>query len=268
MKLWAPLSWVVAVSLLSGDVVAEELTGRQILDEVALRHEAAVQYEEQAMNLVDKKGNQEVRQVRYYARKGQEGLFKYLMTFDSPAGIKGVALLTWQNEGADDDQWLYLPAYGDEAKRVAKGSRRNYFMGTDFTYEDMVSESRDKFSYERKPDELLEGVEHYVVEVSPSDPALVKESGYKSRTVWVRKDNFFIARTDYFDRQGKLLKRQTVSDLVNIQGPMWRGNRSEMENFANGHSTVVQAQTRLFDESAAPEEYFQQRFLTSGRHLR
>ena len=266
---WRRVSILILLGgLLPGPVCAEEMTGRQILDQVSQRQETPCSYETQTMTLVDKKGNQEVRQLRNFARKELEGQFKYLIVFLGPPGVKGVALLTWQNKGADDDQWLYLPAYGDKTKRVAKGSRKNYFMGTDFTFEDMVSESLDKFSFERKPDETLDGVAHYVVEITPSDPEVVKESGYKSRTVWVRQGNFFVTRTDYFDRQGKLLKRQTVGDLVNVDGSRWRGNTSKMENFDTGHSTVVRTQARAFEESAAPEENFQQRYILSGQYLR
>ena len=266
---WGGLAIPVLLGLLlASPAGAEELTGRQILDQTAQRHEASCSYEAQTMTLVDKKGNREVREMRNFSRKDQDGQFKYLVVFLNPPGVKGVALLTWQNKGAGDDQWLYLPAYGVKTKRVAKGSRKNYFMGTDFTFEDMVSEPLDKFSFERKPDETIDGTAHYVVEITPADPEVVKESGYKSRTVWVRQDNFFVTRTDYFDRQGKLLKRQTVSDLVNADGGRWRGNTSTMENFDAGHSTVVQTQSRAFEESAAPEEKFQQRYILSGQYLR
>lgn len=249
-------------------VSADDLTGRQVLDEAARRHEAPYSCEVQQMTLVDKKGNEEARELRSYMRKDAEGRFKYLIVFTSPPGVKGVALLTWKNPGAEDDQWLYLPAYGDKIKRIAKGSRKNYFMGTDFTFEDMVSEPLDKYAFERKPDETIEGSAHYVVEITPADPEIEKESGYKSRTVWVRQDNFFITRTDYFDRQGKLLKRQTASDLVRVDGERWRGGSSRMENFDTGHSTVVRSQSRTFDESAVPEEKFQQRYILSGQYLR
>ncbi|MBI4597817.1 MAG: outer membrane lipoprotein-sorting protein [Candidatus Omnitrophica bacterium] len=247
---------------------AEELSGRQIIDQAIDRHEAPYDFEQQIMTLIDKKGNRELRDTRRYARKGADGQFKYLIVFDSPPGVKGVALLTWQHEAADDDQWLYLPAQGDQVKRIAKGSKKNYFMGTDFTYEDLVSESREKFTYARLPDETLEGATHYVVEITPADAAFAKESGYQKRVVWVRHDNFFVIRTDYYDKQGKLVKRQSAGNLESVGGDMWRAKTTNMENFSNGHATHVQVETRKLEEAAAPEELFQQRFLTSGQHMR
>ena len=141
-------------------------------------------------------------------------------------------------------------------------------MGTDFTYEDLVSESRDKFTSTRLPDETVEGVDHFVVEMAPSDPELVKESGYQKRVMWVRKATYFVDRTDYYDKQGKLLKRQTAGDLENVSGQLWRAKTSKMENLSTNHATLVHVDQRLLEESAVPEENFQQRFLLSGQHLR
>ena len=262
------LASLVSAAWLTAPAGAEELTGRQILDEVSTRHEAPYELEAQTMTLVDKKGNQEVREVKRYTRKETQGQFKYLVVFHGPPGVKGVALLTWQHQQADDDQWMYLPAYGDKVKRIAKGSKKNYFMGTDFTFEDLVSESRDKFAYERKPDETLNGVDCYVVDAIPSDPELIKETGYSKRTLWIKKETFIAVRTDYFDKPGKLLKRQTAADLVNIAGPMWRPTTTTMENFSTSHSTIVKVEHRAFEESAVPDDVFQERFLISGRHIR
>lgn len=268
MKVRTTLIAVVCLAALAGLADAEEPTGRQILDEAASRHEAPYEFEAQTMTLVDKKGNQEVREVRRYSRKGEDGQYKYLVVFRSPPGVKGVALLTWQHKDADDDQWLYLPAQGEQVKRIAKGSKKNYFMGTDFTYEDLVSESRDKFTSTRLPDETVDGVDHFVVEVVPSDPELVKESGYQKRVMWVRKETYFVDRTDYYDKQGKLLKRQTAGELDNVSGQMWRAKTSKMENLGTNHATLVRVDQRLLEEAAVPEENFQQRFLLSGQHLR
>ena len=259
---------VVGVALVAGASHAEEMTGRQILDEVSTRHEAPYELETQMMTLVDKKGNQEVREVKRYTRKDAEGQFKYLVVFHNPPGVKGVALLTWQHQNADDDQWMYLPAYGDKMKRIATGSKKNYFMGTDFTFEDLVSESRDKFTYDRKPDEALGGIDCYVVDATPSDPELIKETGYSKRTLWIKKDTFVDVRTDYFDKQGKLLKRQTSTDFVNIAGPMWRPTTATMENLSTSHSTIVKVDQRTFEESAVPDDDFQERFLVSGKAIR
>ncbi|MCC7166693.1 MAG: outer membrane lipoprotein-sorting protein [Rhodospirillales bacterium] len=256
-----------SLALTPANARAQELTGRQILDQSAERHERDFEREVQKMTLIDKAGAREERELRRYARR-TDGAYRYLMVFHSPSGVKGSALLTWQNKDKADDQWLYLPAMGDKMKRVAEGGRKNYFMGTDFTFEDLVSESRDKFEYQRQPDETADGVAYYVVDARATDETLKKETGYGSRRLWVRKDNFFIARTDYFDKRAKLIKRQTTAKLAAIDQNTWRAGFSRMENFQENHITEIEIQARDLAEASVDPEIFRERYVTSGKHVR
>lgn len=255
------------LALGQGEVRAGELTGRQIIDRVSELHERDFEKEIQKMTLIDKSGATEERLVYRYAR--DEGTTaRFLLVFHEPAGIKGSALLTWQHDDKDDDQWLYLPAMGKQLKRIAKGGRKNAFMGTDYTFEDLVSESRDKFTYNLLPDQQVEGADSYVVDAVPSDPEVEKESGYKFRRLYVRKDNMFIVRTDYFDRRGNELKRQTATGLVEIGNGGWRANASRMENLRSGHATEIKVVERNFAEAEVPADIFRERFILSGRHVK
>ena len=257
---------------------ADDLSGRQIMDEVSARHDRPFEFEEQAMILIDDRGNTEDREVRRYAREWDNGLYRYLLVFDSPAGVRGVALLTWQNKGASDDQWMHLPAYGREMKRSADGGKRNYFMGTDFAFEDMTSEEREKFRYDRQPDEtfeikdetgsVLDTVDGYVVDAYPKDEELASQTGYQYRRLYVSKDRFFIRRIDFFDRRGRFLKTQYSWDMEQIEGDTWCANRVLMDNDKLNHQTLIQVKSRDLTEGSVPARMFEQRWVTTGRHLR
>ena len=268
---------LVALSFFSVNVYAdayENWSGKEIVDEATQRHERSFEYEEQIMTLLDSKGNQEVREVRRFSREDSDGLYRYVFVFDSPSGVKGVALLTWQNKSADDDQWVYLPAMGRKLKRQAKGSKRNYFMGTDFANEDLTSEDNNKFRYERSADIQLDNVDHFVIRSFPDAEDIKKSTGYKFKDLFIRKDNFFTTATDYYDRRGMLLKRQETKDLVNIEGEMFRSNLSIMQRFDGGnrgnviHQTTVKNIGRSFNELDVPAKLFEQRFVKSGRHTK
>ncbi|MEP4378371.1 MAG: outer membrane lipoprotein-sorting protein [Alphaproteobacteria bacterium] len=246
----------------------DNLTGRQIMDEVSERHDRPFEFEVQKMTLIDRSGNEEKRDVQRYAREISDDETRYLMAFHAPSGIRGTALLTWQQDNQDDDQWLYLPAQGNRAKRIAEGGRKNYFMGTDYTFEDLISESRDKFSYERLPDETIDGTEYFVVDAFPQDATVKAETGYKSRRFFVLKDIFFIARTDYFDRRGRFIKKQAAEQIEQIDGDMYRARISLMDNEKLKHKTRIEVIERTFEEGDVPEQLFHTRFITSNRHLR
>jgi len=270
---------VVALSLCFslGNLKASEYsswTGKQIIDEASKRHKKPYEYEEQIMTLIDSKGNEEVREVRRFSRDVGGEIYRYLFVFDSPAGVKGVALLTWQNEDADDDQWVYLPAMGRKLKRQAKGSKRNYFMGTDFANEDLTSEDSHKFRYERSDDIKLNGVPHFVIRAFPEAEDVKKSTGYKFRDLFIRQDIFFTVITDYYNRRGMLLKRQETYDVFQVEGELHRAKSALMMRFEGGdrenvvHQTKVISEMRSFDENDVSEKVFEQRFVKSGRHMK
>lgn len=257
----------IALVMSATAAFAADLTGRQIIDEVSKRHDKPVEYENQVMTLVGSDQSKEVRKVERFKMDTDDGS-RALMVFQDPAGVKGTALLTWQYNDKDDDQWLFLPAMGSDLKRIAKGGKRNYFMGTDYTYEDLSTEKKDNFAYDRQPDETIDGQDSFVVDVSPTEAELKKETGYKYRRMWVRKDLYFITRIDYFDRRGTLIKRQTYDKLVDLGGGTYRATISLVKNLENQHVTAVQVIERSFDKAKVPDEVFQQRYVTSGKHVR
>lgn len=246
---------------------AEEMSGREIMDEISRHHESQVEMETLAMTLTDKKGRETNRILRQYSRQNADGLYKYLLVFDDPKGIKGVALLTWEKEGGDDDQWIYLPAMGNKLKRIASGGRMNYFMGTDFAFEDLVAEQRDNFRYERQADQKLGDQDVFVIDARPNNPGLV--TGYEKRQLFIRKDNYTLVRVDFFQRRtSKLLKRLTISKLVHIDGDQWRATERLMDNFGKKHKTQLTTRERSFATDDVPESLFAHRFITSKRHMR
>ncbi|MDB2324561.1 outer membrane lipoprotein-sorting protein [Alphaproteobacteria bacterium] len=254
-------------SFVGKGALADELTGRQIMDESSARHDRDVELELQKMTLRTIDTVEEVRDMRRFVRK-EDGAFKYLMVFDEPAGVSGVALLTWENPEGADDQFLYLPSMGKKLKRIADGGKRNYFMGTDFTYEDLVSESKDKFEYERLEDLTFGDQPAYQVKATPIDEYVKKTTGYNFRTLTILKDSFFIVKTEYFDRRKRPLKVLTATEYGVVEGEMWRASKQTMENFKEKHFTDVESTSRSFDTGDVPKKVFSQRYIKSGKHMR
>lgn len=247
---------------------AENMTAKEIFEEVGKRHGRPVEFEIQRMTLTDNKGTEEVRSLKRYARAVGPGEQRYLMVFHSPPPIRGASIVTWKRRFKKDGQWIYLPANGGQPVRIVSGGKKNYVMGTDFTAEDLTSESTDKLTFERLKDELLDGKLHYVLKVSPEDAELRKETGYKFRRLWIDKHNYFLTRTDYYGWRGTLIKRQTASNIKKVEDDMWRADSHLMENFDKGHKTLVEIIERNFDDASVPMELFFQRTLTSGDHVR
>ena len=62
------------------------------------------------MILTNKHGETSERELRVRSMEVENDGDKSMTIFDTPADVKGTALLTFSHKVKDDDQWLYLPA--------------------------------------------------------------------------------------------------------------------------------------------------------------
>ncbi len=257
------------VTLLMGKTVfAADLSGHDIMKMNSERHDRPIEFSTEEMELVDADGNvEEVRTLRRYARAGDGGLSKYLLTFDSPAGVKGVAMLTWETDGGEDDQWTYLPAF-KKLKRIVGGGKRNYFLGTDFANEDLVEENLGRHRYERAEDQTIDGVPHYVVVAYPESKEAKKSTGYNHREIFIRQDNFFNTVVKFYERRTKKhVKTLTVTKFSEIDNGGIRADESVMDNHKEKHKTISRIKSRDFSEDKTPSGVFKKRYITKKKHI-
>ena len=256
-------------SAFSNSVRAEEIwTGNRIMDEAFRRHELFPYiFEEQSMILMDDAGNRDIRKVRRFSRVEKDRTVKFLLVFDSPPEVRGVALLAIRQKSGHEESGIYLPAFGKELKSNTGNNRSSNFLGTDFSIEDMTAEVLSDHRYVRAADSKIEKTNYFVVEAFPKDREIEKSTGYSHRRHFIRQDNFFIVRTDYFDRRGRFFKRQTHHDLKKVDRDMWRANMVLMENYKERHKTLIKINRRVFSHDYVPPEMFTSDWLLENRHL-
>lgn len=241
-----------------------KLTAREIMDKQKARHEATVEFERVKMVLVDSGGSKEERLLVRYLKKSGDGMFKYLLRFEDPADIRGVVLLTWQQNGRADDQWLYLPAQGDKLKRIVGGNKKSAFMGTDFAYEDLRSEKLDDHQYDLLREEEYQRTDKdpkqlcYVIEARPINEEEAKSTGYSKRICYIQEDTLVTLKTDYYDKSGKLLKTGLSYKIETVRGDMMRAAQVLMTHHQNNHKTVMGSLERDVS-SPIPDEIFTER---------
>jgi hypothetical protein len=255
--------------VLTGPALADEMTGRQIMEAVSARHERPNEFSVEEMRLLDADGQEEeTRTLRRFAKEFDDGLSKYLLTFDSPAGVRGVAMLTWETAEGEDDQWTFLPAT-KKLKRIVGGGKRSYFMGTDFANEDLVAEKLDRHRYERQADQDIEGVSHFVIWAFPETKAAKKSTGYSYREIFIRKDNLFQDKINFFERRTKKhMKTLTVLEASQIDGDGWRADKSLMYNHKEKHQTLSIIQSRDFKDEAISKAVFKHRYIKKKKHMK
>ena len=108
-------------------------------------------------------------------------------------------------------------------------------MGSEFAYEDISSQSVEKYTYSKAVgEEIVNGIPCYRYERYPKS----KYSGYTKQIVWADKSNFNTIRTDYFDRKKELLKTAVFSNYKKIKG-IWRVGKIHMKNLQNKKETIL-----------------------------
>lgn len=240
---WLKIISILWLSVAASFAVAEtpEEKGFAIAKEADARNKGFVDNEAtMVMILKDKRGNSSERQMRVKTLEGTGGEGdKSLMVFDTPKDQKGTALLTFQHDDKDDDQWLYLPAL-KRVKKIASKNKSGPFMGSEFSFEDLSGQQIEKYTYKWIKDEKIKddkGVEHdcFVLEAYPKD----ENSGYTKVVNWVDKEHYRTYKAEFWDRKNSHLKTLTPEGFKQYEGKFWRSDKIEMVNLQTGKSTIM-----------------------------
>ena len=241
-------------------------SGQTGLDIVKKAKELHITQDEEShvkMILVDAQGNKKERKIVNYAKTDKSDLNKLLMRFLTPRDVENTALLTWEQKGGDDDQWLYLPATG-KPKRIASSGKKNRFMGTDFSYEDLRPEPLDSYEYKLVGSENIDGKPCFVIEAFPKTDKEKQDSGYSKRKFWILKDTHFSLKREFYDKTGTLEKIELSLDLKAIGGTLWRANTTEMQDVRKKTKTLLVVDSRKLNQGLS-DQLFTERELTKGK---
>jgi len=108
------------------------------------------------MILVGKKGQKSRRSFEFKVLENIEKGDKTLFRFVDPADIRNTKLLTHEHKDRDDDQWIYLPAL-KRTKRIAAKNKSASFVGSEFSYEDMIPHDVQKYEHQLGNSEIPRG---------------------------------------------------------------------------------------------------------------
>jgi len=238
---------------------SKELTGREIMEKQKVLQKADDEIEIMQMKLIKGKDVRK-REVVRYNKKGEEENDKIMIMFLEPRDVEGTGVLTWEHKDRSDDQWLYLPARRRET-RISGSSKKNLFMGTDFSFGDLRSEKLSLYDYERLSDKKRGGRDCFVVKAVPNTEKEEKDSGYGARILWIRKGTFFTEKIRYYDttydpkkKKNKVLKFCVYSNVVNPEGHFWRATKTRMKNLKRKHETILLVKDRKLNSGISGDK--------------
>ena len=232
-----------------------ELSGREIMEEIYRRHQQyPYVYEQQSMVMRDRNGKRDTRTAHRYTRVEKDGTAKFMLIFDYPEEINGVAVLATRDPSGKLTKSIYLPAFAEQM--ILSSGKNNYgnFLGTDFTVENIVGEVLSEYQYHRRQDRNINNMQYFVIDAHRLDDGV--ESVLPTRRHFVRQDNFVISQIEHYDNYGRLHKRQSFHDQRAVDGDMWRSGMILMEDVKEQHQSLLKVTRRMFSHDYVPAEMF------------
>lgn len=223
------------------------------------------------MTMIDKRGKKRIRETlafrKYYGEEKRTILF-----YKKPTNVKGTSFLTFDYPDADkdDDQWLYLPALR-KVRRISASDRGDYFLGTDFTYEDIKLEGKlDVTDYNfqsQKLENLLlddgQSIKAVLVRGTPKTKEIAKELGYGKTEFWVDLDTGLIVKANYWNTKDKLLKTLNISEIREVDNLITR-HKMTLDNHKTGHRTEF-IFSNVDYEAKVKDSLFSKRAMKQGK---
>jgi outer membrane lipoprotein-sorting protein len=153
------------------------------------------------------RGRRGVRKLK--AKSWSKGSDQSFSEYLSPPRDKGTKMLKLK-----DELWVYSPM-ADRIIKIAGHMLKQSVMGSDFSYEDFMSEDALLDSYEAKVigEEIINKRSCYILKLQAKKEGLA----YNSRKLWVDKTRFIALKGERFAKSGKLLKTTEIKEIFRVE---------------------------------------------------
>ncbi|CAC9450552.1 Outer membrane lipoprotein-sorting protein [uncultured Gammaproteobacteria bacterium] len=199
------------------------LTGLEIMQKVDDREDGNSMTSTLQMILIDKHNKKRLRQMRTFSKDVNKNTEYKSIFFLSPSDVKNTAFLTfdYSDDDKDDDQWMYLPAL-KKTKRIPASDKDSAFMGSDFSYADMTDKNLDDYHFKLLKESAIKRKNGknpvWVIQSLPKNKAVIDETGYTKSILYIRKDNYMLARAKFYLKKANRVKYMDVRKMKKIDG--------------------------------------------------
>ena len=146
--------------------------------------------------------------------------------------------------------WMYIPKV-EKVIKIPPVMMMESFMGSDFSYDDMVKESSIVKDYvpHLVDRDTIEQEENYVLELVPKPAAPVV---YGKLKLWVRTKDLIPTREEYYNEKKEIIKVMVFKDIIKM-GDRFIPTYWEMTNLKKkDHKTIIRIQEAQFNIKINP----------------
>ena len=180
-------------------------SGKTILDKVDENMSAKTRIITSRMEIEGARGTRTME-----SKTWSEGDKRSFTEYLSPAREKGTKMLKLESQ-----LWIFSPAT-DRTMQISGHALRQSVMGSDMSYEDMMSDTPllERYKADVTGSETIDGRKCLVVTLT----AIKEDVNYYTQKMWVDAERYVPLKIDLFAKSGKLLKRSTLTDVKKVQG--------------------------------------------------
>ncbi len=251
-----------ALAMYAGKTWAADLTPVDVMQKNFVVNKVTDSISDATFTLINSGGQERVRKTYGTTKLQANGVDNMRMTrFLSPADIKDTVSLLIEHGDKDDDIWIYLPAL-HKVRRMAASNKKDSFVGTDFSYGDVIGHKVGEWNHTQVAEEVVDGQPCYVIESLPKTDAIRDSSGYSKRKGWIRKDNFVSIKAEFWDESGQLLKTSAFTDVREVDPAKhrWQAMKLQADNVQSGHRTIIQYGDFKVNQKVK-DDYFTTRYM-------
>jgi hypothetical protein len=169
-------------------------------------------------------------------RSTADGGHSVFLRMIRPVDVEGITVLTLNQPPTGERQFVYLPSL-KKSRELSGTGRSSAFLGSDFTYEDLMEELPAVHVYQRVEDTSVNGRACFVVRAIESREK--KTSAYQYRDLLIDQETFDLLRAEFYGQNGKKIKTFDAIGYRSseIKGQTNRPQRATMRDHLRGTVT-------------------------------
>ncbi len=233
--------FLISFFLIVNFIFSESITGYQLAKRIDDKNQPKSSKSEISMTLINLKKDRKKTKNMFSISKNDGD--KMLLFFKTPKRDKGVGFLKIENED-NDKLSLFIPKL-KKIRRISSSNQSDSFMGSDLSFEDMLSRDLDEFNYNiLESDDTL-----YVLESICN----TEDSEYSRHVSWITKDNLLIKKEHSYDKNDKLLKKKSFKHILIDNYHVV--SEIDVINVQEQHQTILTIKTLELDTDIADDTF-------------